>query len=302
MVTGGQADVMTLTGVFVPLITPFDESGGVALGPLERLAHEVLDAGAAGVVALGTTAEADALSADERAGVRDVLTAVCRGRGAPLLVGADTVADLRALTARPPVVAALCRVPPFVRPGEDGVVAYFRALAAAGPVPLVVYHVPHRTGQDLSAGAVRRLAAIDGVIGIKYAPRAVDPDAVDLLTDPPDGFAVLAGTDELLAPMLALGAPGAVLAGAHVATAPFVDLAADLGAGRPDRVRRRRLRHLSACLFAEPNPCVIKGVLHAQGRIPTPAVRLPLLAAAATTVDAALRSLREVGEGQPALG
>lgn len=60
-----------LTGVHVPLITPFDKAGAVALGVLEELALEVLAAGAAGVVALGTTAEAGALGAAERAGVLD---------------------------------------------------------------------------------------------------------------------------------------------------------------------------------------------------------------------------------------
>ncbi|WP_327035972.1 dihydrodipicolinate synthase family protein [Micromonospora ureilytica] len=284
---------MTLNGVHVPLITPFDEAGAVALGVLEELAHDVLAAGAAGLVALGTTAEATTLSAAERHQVLEVLTGVCMGRGVPLLVGANTAEELHALAARRSVVAALCLVPPFSRPGEDGVVAHFDALAAASPVPLVVYHVPHRTGQDLSTGAVRRLASIDAVIGIKYAPGAIDGDAVDLLTDPPPGFTVLAGTDDLLAPMLALGAHGAILASAHVATAQFLALAAAFQTGQADQARPlgHQLRRLSAALFAEPNPAVIKGVLHAQGRIPTPRVRLPLLPAAAASIDAAVQHL-----------
>jgi 4-hydroxy-tetrahydrodipicolinate synthase len=280
MVRTLQAEPMN--GVHVPLITPFDEAGEVAFDALERLAHEVLDAGAAGLVALGTTAEPGTLTAAERASVLDLLHAVSRDRRVPLTVGTDAPAELRGY---PAVSTALCLVPPFVRPGEDGVVAYFAALAAASPVPIVVYHVPQRTGQELSADALRRLAAIDGVNGVKYAPVAVDADAVDLLTGPPDGFAVLAATDVLLAPMLALGAHGAVLASAHVATAQFAALA---GGERVDRGVAHRLARLSAALFAGPNPTVIKGVLHAQGRIPTPGVRLPLLPADRTRVAAAL--------------
>jgi 4-hydroxy-tetrahydrodipicolinate synthase len=191
------------------------------------------------------------------------------------------------------VTAALCLVPPFVRPGEDGVVAHFAALAAVSPVPLVVYHVPHRTGQELSAAAVRRLAGIDAVAGIKYAPDAVDADAVDLLTEPPPGFTVLAGTDVLLSPMLALGAHGAILASAHVATAQFVALTNAWQTGRADQARHlgHQLARLSTALFAEPNPSVIKGVLHAQGRIPTPTVRLPLLPAHEANVDTAVQRL-----------
>lgn len=285
---------MILTGVHVPLITPFDEAGAVAFDVLENLAHEVLTAGAAGLAALGTTAEPTTLSAAERAGVLDVLNAVCLRRGVPLVVGANTAEELRALAGYPAATAALCLVPPFVRPGEDGVVAHFGALAAVSPLPLVVYHVPHRTGQELSAGAVRRLATIDGVIGVKYAPDAVDADAIDLLTAPPPGFAVLAATDVLLSPMLALGAHGAILASAHLATSGFVALADAWQTGQTTRARPlgRRLARLSAALFAEPNPAVIKAVLHAQGQIPTPTVRLPLLPARESSVETALQSLR----------
>ncbi|MGR6996959.1 dihydrodipicolinate synthase family protein [Yinghuangia aomiensis] len=61
--------------------------------------------------------------------------------------------------------AALVTVPYFTRPSEDGVVAHFAELAAASPVPLIVYHVPYRTGRPLSAATLRRLAALPGVAG-----------------------------------------------------------------------------------------------------------------------------------------
>ena len=57
---------MTLTGLYVPLITPFGHRGAVALDALEALAHQVLDAGATGLVALGTTGEPDTLTPAER--------------------------------------------------------------------------------------------------------------------------------------------------------------------------------------------------------------------------------------------
>jgi 4-hydroxy-tetrahydrodipicolinate synthase len=269
---------MTLTGVYVPLITPFDETGAVAPAALEALARDVLDAGAAGLVALGTTGEPSSLTTAERQAVVEVVAAVCRDRGARLLVGANTVDELRAL---PGDAVALTLVPPFVCPGEDGVIAHFAALAAASPAPIVVYHVPHRTGQRLSVGAIRRLAGYAGVIGVKYATGSLDAGAADLLADPPPGFAVLGGDDVVVAPLLALGAHGGILASAHLATARFVQLDAAWRAGDVTRARSlgHRLSALSAAVFAEPNPTVVKAVLHAQGRIPTPAVRLPLLPA-----------------------
>src|SRR5437868_1959467 len=77
-------------GVFVPLITPFATDGSVALDALERFAHEVLDAGAAGLVPLGTTGESAVLDADEKRAIVDLAARVARERDAQLIVGAGT--------------------------------------------------------------------------------------------------------------------------------------------------------------------------------------------------------------------
>lgn len=282
---------MRLTGLYVPLITPFDTAGAVALDALEALVHQVLDAGATGVVALGTTAEPAALSGPEQRAVVDVAARVCQERSAELLVGANTPEALQALRDRPEVGAALSLVPPFTRPGEAGVLAHFTHLAAASPVPLVVYHIPYRTGQHLSTDALRRLADLPGVVGVKYAVGGIDADTVALLADLPPGFAVLGGDDTFISPLLALGAHGGILASAHVATAEFVQLVDAWRAGNvaQSRTLGHRLAALSTALFAEPNPAVVKSVLNAQGRIPTAAVRLPLLPAGPDTTHAALR-------------
>lgn len=289
---------MPLTGVLVPLVTPFDADGAVALGALESLAHRVLDDGATGLVALGTTAEPASLSATERQAVLDVVARVAGERGAALLVGAGTPEELEALRGRPEVTAALTLVPPFVRPGEEGAVAYLAAVARRSAVPLVVYHVPARTGQALGGAALRRIARLDGVVGMKLST-AADTAAVDLLGDLPAGFDVLAGDDAVLTPMLALGASGGVLASAHVATPSFARLVdawttPGTGAAAGRRDLGARLARLSSACFAEPNPTVVKGVLYAQGRIPTPHVRLPLLPAGSASVDAALGALDAV--------
>jgi 4-hydroxy-tetrahydrodipicolinate synthase len=243
------------------------------------------------LVALGTTGEPAALDDRERRAVVDVAARVCRDHDAPLLVGAATPQAMDLLRDRPEVVAALAVVPPFTRPGEAGVLAHFRHLATISPVPLVIYHVPYRTGQPLSAETLRRLACLPGVAGVKYATGGIDDGTVALMADLPAGFAVLAGDDTVVSPMLALGAHGAILASAHVATARYVELLDAWRAGDVALARAAgsRLARLSAVLFAEPNPTVVKAVLHAQGLIPTAGVRLPLLPAGSDTVDAALR-------------
>jgi 4-hydroxy-tetrahydrodipicolinate synthase len=276
---------MELHGIHVPLVTPFDARGRIAADALEALADQVLAEGAAGLVALGTTAEAAALDPAERALVVEVCARACRRHRAPLTVGTgggDTraVADaLAALAATPEVTAALVAVPAFARPGPDGVLAHFAHLAASSPVPLVGYHVPPRTGQPLTAAALRALAGTDGVAGVKYATGVLDAGVLDLLADPVPGFAVLAGDDRFASPMLALGAAGGVLASAHLRTRDHAELAGAWRAGDAGRARElgHRLQRLAEAAFAEPNPAVIKGALHVRGRIPTPDVRLPLL-------------------------
>jgi len=284
---------MILHGLYVPMVTPFDRAGAVDLDTLDALARQVLADGATGLVAFGTTGEPGGVTGAERQAVVDALARVCRERGAPLVVGANTAGDLAALGDRPEVVAALTAVPAFIRPGEAGAVAYLSRLAAASPVPLVVYDVPYRTGQYLSADALRRLAEVPRVCGVKYAAGGINADTVALFAPPPPDFAVLGGDDVFVAPLLALGAHGAILASAHLATAHFAALVAAWRAGDVDTGRRlgRALAPLSAAVFAAPNPTVLKGVLHAQGRIACPDVRLPLLPAEPHLVAAALDRL-----------
>jgi 4-hydroxy-tetrahydrodipicolinate synthase len=129
-----------------------------------------------------------------------------------------------------------------------------------------------------------------GVIGIKHAVGVIDSGTVLFMAARPRDFAVLAGDDVFASALLGLGAEGGVLASAHVLTSDYAGLIRAWLAARPANARTRanRLTPISAALFAEPNPAVIKGVLHAQGRIPSPAVRLPLLPASQGSVRAAL--------------
>ena len=286
----------SISGLHVPLITPFTDEGGLAPEALEKLAHAVLSDGAMGLVVFGTTGEAAALTGAERHTVLDVCARVCRERDATLIAGAgsnntaSTVQTLRDLAAWPEVSAALTVVPYYTRPSQEGVVAHFTRLAADSPVPLIVYNVPYRTGTVLSGQTLLQLAAVPGIAGVKHAAGAIDDDTIMLMAGRPGNFAVLAGDDIFASPLLALGAAGGILASAHLRTGEFAGLIDDWHCGRAGQARElgHRLAPLSAALFAEPNPVVIKGVLHAQGKIPSPAVRLPLLPASQDSVRAAI--------------
>ena len=291
---------MSIAGLYPPLITPYDSRGAVDLDALERLAGDLIDGGAAGLVALGSTGEPFALTDAESAAVVACVARVCGDRGAQLIVGAgaaDTlvaIARHEALGDLPGVTASLAVVPYYVRPSEPGVVAHFQAVAAASPVPVLAYEVPLRTGVRLSAEALLAIAAIDGVVGMKLSPGAVDEAAVQVLAGAPDGFSVLCGDDAFIHPFMALGAAGAIAASAHFATERFAGL---VRGGDGSLAEAEALLPLVLALFAEPNPVVIKGLLHAQGRIATADVRMPHLNASRAAVARAVEALRGVASG-----
>ena len=288
-----------LEGLYVPLITPFAADGSVALDAVEGLANEYLEAGSAGIVALGTTGESSALDAAEQRAVIDACARVCAARGAQLIVGAGTnstaktVAAVDGLAGTPALAATLIVVPYYVRPSEAGVVAHFRAVADASPVPVVVYNIPVRTGRNLGPAGMLELARHPNIAGVKQAVGAIDTDTLEILAGAPADFSVLGGDDPFLLPTVLMGGAGAICATAHVCTGRFVamiecGLAAKVDDGR---AHAEALLPVVQSCFAEPNPAVFKGVLHAQGRIPTPDVRLPLVAASAGAVDAAVAAV-----------
>lgn len=288
---------MSLKGLFVPLITPFTANDELDCAALQKLAGDVLEDGASGLVALGTTAEPANLTATERTRVVEICADACAARGSDLIVGvgsnstADSVAQIATLDAR--VTAALTVVPYYTRPSEGGVVEHFRQLAAASPVPLVIYNVPHRTARPLSADTLLRLAELPNVAGFKHAVGGIDDTTIAFMSALPDHTSVLAGDDLFAGPLIALGATGAILASANVAAGAYARLLQTWRTGPLERARylHNQLAPLSAALFAEPNPVVIKAVLAARGTISSPHVRLPLLPASGAATAAALSRL-----------
>src|SRR5262249_20797076 len=113
----------------------------------------------------------------------------------------------------------------------------------------------------------------------------------------PRSFAVLGGEDSVLFPLTLMGGAGAISASAHVCTGRFVAMIECALAGKVEdgRGHAEALLPVVQAAFAEPNPSVFKGVLHAQGRIPTPEVRLPLVHASSVAVERALAAVDAAG-------
>jgi len=290
---------LDLRGVWVPLITPFDVSGGVDLAAIERLCREYLAAGAAGIVALGTTGEASALDEAEKRAVVDACARACAVAHAPLIVGTGTnstrttIAATTGAASVDGVIAALVVVPYYVRPSEAGIVAHMQAVADASTVPIVLYNIPYRTGRGLGAAALLELAAHPNIAGVKQAVGVLDTDTLQLLAEAPRGFAVLGGEDPILYPIMCMGGLGAIAASAHVCTERVVAMIECGLAGKLEdgRAHAEALLPVVRAGFAEPNPAVFKGVLHAQGRIATPDLRAPMSNPSTAAVNRALEAI-----------
>src|SRR5256884_155710 len=150
-----RREPLTADGITDGMVDPTASSG---VAPTAR------DAGAAGIVALGTTGESTALDADEKHAVIDACSNVCGERSAQLIVGAGTNNTrttrqaVKELAGIPALVATLIVVPYYVRPSEAGILRRPRAVGRVRPRPLVIYNIAARTGRHLSAAAVHQLA------------------------------------------------------------------------------------------------------------------------------------------------
>ena len=299
-----------LRGLWVPVVTPFDDRGRVDGPALEQLARRLLADGVTGLVALGTTGEPATLDSVERWLVVETCDRACRAAGRPLLVGAatsstaTTIDEVERLTAGTSAVAALVMVPPHTRPSVAGVVAHYAAVAEASGVPIVAYHVPYRTGLPLDAAALLAIGEHPRVVGIKQSVGALDVDTLELLARARPGFQVLAGDDAFIVPTTLLGGVGAIAASSHLCTPLFVEMVAAALAGD----HRRAVPLAEALLpivtigFSEPSPAAWKGALARRGELATGALRAPMTPASDEVVDALLLAMDRAVDRAPGQG
>lgn len=287
---GGPKAPFRPAGLWVALLTPFRDQqvDHAALARLvKRLDHDGVD----GLVVCGSTGEAASLGVQERHAV--LRTVAQAAPDLPLIVGlsAESLHEARhwahaVRQEHPQVRALLVPAPSYVRPSQAGLLAWFDAVATAAERPIVVYDIPYRTGTPIELETLLRLAQDPRFVGIKDCGGNANKTQ-QLIHD--GHLAVMAGEDLQAFASLALGAAGAILACAHVATPHWVRLVQHLRRGElaAARVLWPRLRPLAEALMAEPNPAVIKAVLAAHEGFLLPDTRLPLTISSQTARERA---------------
>ena len=267
------------SGLWIALVTPFND-GAVDHPALAALTTRLRAQGVSGFVACGSTGEAAALDKAEQLQVLE--TVLQAAQGLPVVMGVSgyhqgqVLEQVQAL-ARYPVAGLLVSAPHYIRPSQEGLLHWFRTLADASAVPLLVYDIPYRTGATLSTETLLALAAHPRIQAIKDC--GGNPAKTQALIA--DGrLQVLAGEDAQIFHTLALGGAGAISASAHWQTPRFVELMALLRAGDLGEARRvwQALQPWIEVCFAEPNPAPLKAVLAHAGEMNNE-LRAPMMAA-----------------------
>src|ERR1700677_1572296 len=272
--------VTALKGSIPPLVTPFRD-GEVDLPAFQALLETVVAGGSHGVVVNGTTAEPTTLTLAERTDM--VKCAVDKTAGRVPVVAAtggtsfkDTLQLTREATAAG-ADALLVLTPYFIKPPVRGMIQYFKALASETPLPILIYHIPGRSGVTMPAAAFAELsAAAPSVVGCKHASTDL-AFVTELLALMPD-CRIFAGLEDLSFPMMAVGAVGMMNAADNVLPQRIAALAEAAMAGDMARASslHRELFKLNQAIFWDTNPVPLKYLLKQMNLLPRNEHRLPM--------------------------
>jgi len=283
---------MRIQGIHTALITPFHENGDLDLKTYRSLCQRQLDLGIHGLVACGTTGETPTLSLDEQEEVLRATLEVAKGQ-LPVTMGVGTN-NTRTTLSRIERAAALGAdagllvFPYYNKPNPNGLRAHVKAATSIG-LPLVLYHVPGRTGQHLDSALVAELSELDGVIAVKEATGDLNY-GTDLIGQ--TSAQVLSGDDFTFLGLLAQGGAGCISVVSNVDPARTVAVYESFSNGNPDQAAQhyRALFPLIQFLFTESNPVPCKAAMALMG-LCKDTVRLPLAQFSGRSPQALLTSL-----------
>lgn len=255
-------------GIWVPLVTPF-HNGAVDFVGLRRLVSHLLEKGVDGLIVCGTTGEPAAMGKHEQLAVLDAVLELVSAQRVVMGLAGNNLSELLQFQSeilKRPVAGLLVPAPYYIRPSQIGLEAFFRTVADASSVPLILYDIPYRTGVAFEQATLLNIVAHERIVAIKDCGGNFSNTLALLNSGQVD---VLCGEDNQIFSALCLGAKGAIAASAHVHPELFVQLHRQIRDNQlaEGRATFFRLLPLINSLFLEPNPAPVKTALALEGLI-----------------------------------
>ncbi len=274
---------MKFEGLYTALVTPFDEHDAVCEKTLTTLLHRQLDAHVDGITILGTTGEAATLEEEERRSITKTTVRECKGKTC-VMVGCTspstkTCIDFAKKASDDGVDALLIATPYYNKPTQEGIFLHFKAVSDSVSLPICVYNIASRCGQNIDTTTMQRLAALENIVCVKEASGSLMQvqDVIEKVVHTHSDFQLLSGDDASLVPIMALGGHGVVsvisnLLPKMVKKLVYAMLEGDLALARALHYALKPIVH--AC-FVETNPIPVKRMLQLAG-LDVGTCRLPL--------------------------
>jgi 4-hydroxy-tetrahydrodipicolinate synthase len=271
------------TGCGTALVTPFGKDVRLDENALRRLLRRQIEAGINFLVPCGTTGENPTLTRPEHLRVVEIAVDEARRapRTVPVLGGAGGYSTLEVIQLAKELgyigVDGILSVTPYYnKPTQEGLYQHYKAIAAAVPLPIIVYSVQGRTGVNVEPATLKRLAEIDNIAGVKEASGNISQMA-RVVHEVPERFVVLSGDDSITIPLIALGGHGVISVVANEIPAEMTQITQSALSGDFARARelQRKWLPLMEVNFVESNPIPVKAAM-AMMDLLEPVWRLPM--------------------------
>jgi 4-hydroxy-tetrahydrodipicolinate synthase len=269
------------TGCGTALVTPFRKDQSLDEATLRKLVRRQIAAGINFLVPCGTTGESPTLTRAEHLRIVAITIEEAKGK-VPVLAGAGgyntaEVIELAKELQHLRVDGILSVTPYYNKPTQEGLFQHYKAIAAAVPLPIVVYSVQGRTGVNVEPATLKRLAEIENIVGVKEASGNISQMA-SVVHHVPERFNVLSGDDAITLPLIALGGRGIISVASNEIPAEMkqltqLGLAGDFAAAR---AIQRKFLPLMEVNFVESNPIPVKAAMAMMG-LCEPVWRLPMV-------------------------
>lgn len=285
-------------GAMPALITPFTKDNRIDREGFERIIEHVENGGVSGIVPCGTTGESATLSAAEHEEVIDIAVNCAK---VPVLAGTGSNNTEEALkftkhAADAGVDGVLLISPYYNKPNSAGLLAHFKKIAEAVDIPIVLYNVPSRTGQDMPVDVIAELAKVENIIGIKEASGSLGKVSQIIEKTRDEDFIILSGDDGLTLPILSIGGKGVISVAANIVPDKMSKLvdAARKGDMEIARDIHYEIAPLIRALFLETNPIPVKRAAELVG-LARGDLRLPLAPLSDTHSKMLANELKKLG-------